>query len=84
MQNHCKIEILHQSETEIPFLHLFSRKTLFHFRFHFSTEKSESFHFIFVPTSDSLGVSREINEGSFSSYATILTKIEDRRRHFEV
>jgi hypothetical protein len=31
---------------------------------------------------DCLGVSREINEGSLSSYATILKEIEERRRTF--
>jgi hypothetical protein len=35
-----------------------------------------------MPATDFLGVSREINEGSLSSYATILKEIEDRRRHF--
>jgi hypothetical protein len=35
-----------------------------------------------MPTTDFLGVYREINEGSLSSYATILKEIEDRRRHF--
>jgi hypothetical protein len=35
-----------------------------------------------MPATDCLGVSREINEGSLSSYATILKEIKDRRHHF--